>query len=65
MPRAGDDFYTSKEAADVLGVARTTFYGYLRKWRRGPKNGPPFTRLGHRTVKFPKKAFRRWAGLED
>ena len=56
-------FYTIKEAAAILGVSRTTIYGYTRK--RGHKNALPIRRFGRNCIRIPKEQFHKWAGLAE
>jgi excisionase family DNA binding protein len=54
------NWFTTKEAANYIGVTPTTLYTYL-KMRKGR---PPFFRLAGRStgrLRFPKQAFIQWA----
>lgn len=65
-PRTYDDeeWLSRKEAARFLAsigcpVAATTLSH--RAARRNSGNGPPFTRTGHRTVRYQVRDLRTWA----
>lgn len=66
MPLAqspGDDkyreFYTVKEAADILGYKTITVW----RWARYKKHGMPFRQFGQRFL-IPKKRFLKWLDIE-
>jgi excisionase family DNA binding protein len=44
-----------QEVADILGVQVST----LVRWRR-LKQGPPYVRVGHRTVRYQPEAIEAW-----
>lgn len=46
---------TPSEAAEMLGVTEQT----LAEWRRH-RHGPPYLRLGHRTVRYDLAALEAW-----
>lgn len=51
-------WFTTKEAADYIGVHLETMYKYTRL----RKNKPPCLRLGNdRRYRFPKEQFIQWA----
>lgn len=46
---------TPDEVAQMLGMKPST----LVRWRR-LKQGPPYVRVGHRTVRYQPEAVRAW-----
>jgi excisionase family DNA binding protein len=44
-----------EEVAEILGVQPST----LVRWRR-LKQGPPFVRVGHRTVRYQQEVLEEW-----
>jgi len=50
-----DDLLTETEAARVLKVSPRT----LRRWR-AVSEGPPWTRLGPRQVRYRRAALQKW-----
>lgn len=46
---------TPEEVASILGVAPST----VQRWRR-LKQGPPFIRVGHRTVRYDRDTLEAW-----
>ncbi len=50
------DYLTPAEVAAVLRKEVTT----LRYWRYRGKNGPPFIRVNHSTVLYPRADFEAW-----
>lgn len=50
-----DKLLTPAEVADIIGVDPQL----LADWRHR-KVGPPFLKLGHRTVRYDAKAVERW-----
>lgn len=63
MAGNGDNYYTAKEAASILGVSLPTMYRYAAN--KNKTRRPPQKRFSAGNIKFPKIRFRRWAGLED
>jgi len=55
QPIEADHFLTPEETAEILRVAPST----LIRWRR-QKIGPPFVRLGHRTVRYSAAVVDGW-----
>lgn len=53
-------FYTTKQAAHVLGVHPRTLNRYLQK--KGSKI--PVIRITKKVLRIPKDAFHRWAMLD-
>jgi predicted site-specific integrase-resolvase len=53
-----DAFYTTNEAADVLGLCPQT----LNNWRR-KGTGPTFITLGTRSIRYSKESVDFWKGL--
>ena len=52
-------FLTVKEVAAILRVRDQAVYPLAQT-----KDGPPMRRLKRR-IRFPRKKFLRWAGLDD
>ncbi len=50
------EFFTEKETADFLGLARQT----LSNWRF-QKVGPDFVRVGNRSIRYRRGDVERWA----
>ena len=53
-----------QEMASLLGVSLTTLAKMRHRRRQGlsgPKSGPPFLTIGHRTVRYDLEEFRRWS----
>ncbi len=46
----------TKDAAALLSLRAST----LEKWRRERSDGPPFIRIGRRTVRYPRGPFLDW-----
>lgn len=51
---------TPREAADLLRVEPST----LKTWRRR-EQGPPFVRLGARTVRYERRAVAAWLERDE
>ena len=64
-------FWTTKEAADYLGIAQSTLYEYIReKPRRNQPSKlrtstPPYRRFGRNVIRFPILDFKAWADRFD
>jgi excisionase family DNA binding protein len=54
-PHDPNDLLTPGEVAEILRVQVST----LQEWRR-LKKGPPYTRLGHRTVRYRRAVIDAW-----
>lgn len=55
-----NDLLTQEQVSELLGFAPST----LQTWRsRG--GGPPFLRLGHRTVRYRRSAVDAWVLERD
>ena len=50
-----EEYYTPREAAKKANQSVRTLEGY-----RSRGGGPPFIRLGHKTVRYPASLFHRW-----
>lgn len=50
-----DELLTPTDLAELLGVEVTT----LVDWRYR-RHGPPWIKLGHRTVRYSRNAVERW-----
>ena len=53
--RKGSEFLTRHDVADLLGMS---VWGLVR-WRREHR-GPPFVRIGRKTVRYPRRDFDKW-----
>ena len=53
--RASTELLTSFEVADRLGLSPWA----LTAWRRHHK-GPPFVRVGRKTIRYPRRDFDEW-----
>ena len=51
---------TPSEAAQVLGVTEQT----LTEWRRH-RQGPPYLKLGHKTVRYDRDALEAWLASRE
>ena len=58
-PQAPDRFLRPREAAEVLGLAPQT----LAKWRCAG-GGPPFCRLGGRSIRYRASELENWVGAD-
>lgn len=50
-----DRLLSPPEVCELIGVKPST----LQKMRHR-KKGPPYVRLGHRTVRYPESELKRW-----
>lgn len=55
LTQPADHLLTPAETADLLGVTELT----LAEWRRH-RQGPPYLKLGHRTVRYDRDALGAW-----
>ncbi len=64
-------FWTTKEAADYLGIAQSTLYEYIRPNARRNQttklrtSTPPYRRFGRNVIRFPIIEFKAWADRFD
>jgi predicted DNA-binding transcriptional regulator AlpA len=54
-----DRLLEPSEVAEILGVRPST----LVRWRR-LKQGPPYIRVGHRTVRYQQSAITAWMAAQ-
>lgn len=52
---------TPEQVSEILGVPNTR----LQDWRLIEGQGPPFVRLGHRTVRYPKSELEAWIAARE
>ena len=60
-------FWTAKEAANYVGIAVDTLYGYCR-YKPSSKTRisiPPYRRIGRNVLRFPVKEFIEWTERFD
>jgi hypothetical protein len=51
------EFLTAFQVAGLLGISSWM----LQRWRtQGPLGGPPFVKIGKRTVRYPRQGFEAW-----
>jgi len=50
-----NDLLTPEQVAEILGVKPTT----VQTWR-ARRVGPPYIRVGHRTVRYSAAALQEW-----
>lgn len=55
MMATDTDLLTPEEVADMLRVSLRA----LQQWR-GRRQGPPWVRLGHTTVRYPRQELLAW-----
>lgn len=59
-PQPEPAYMTPREAADLLRVEPST----LKTWRRR-EQGPPFVRLGNRTIRYERRAVATWLEQDE
>lgn len=55
-----NDLITAKETAQRLHIA----VGTLKRWRRS-QSGPPWCRIGSRTVRYPEALLESWLACQE